>query len=151
MSLKQNLQIVWQDWLHMWHGSLYREGQDIVTADVTATHTWQNVYKDTDLSCACNFFFPLQTYLTIRLNRKPTGVDQYNLQGTECHTTCYRQTNKQMKWRDIRSRTRDDLVAMVWREQHDMCERTNMHNPPATEGNFVTNMGTFWTINCAEL
>jgi hypothetical protein len=48
--------------------------------------------------------------------------------------------NKQLKSGNISSRIRDDLIAMVWREKHDMYVLTNKHNPPATEGNFVMNV-----------
>jgi hypothetical protein len=44
--------------------------------------------------------------------------------------------NKRLKHGDIRSRTRDDLMAMVWSHKRDVYVLTNMHNPPAMEGNF---------------
>jgi hypothetical protein len=43
--------------------------------------------------------------------------------------------NKRLKCGDICSRRRDDLTAMVWRDGRDVYVLTNMHNPPATEGN----------------
>jgi hypothetical protein len=49
--------------------------------------------------------------------------------------------NKRLKRGDILSRTRDDLTAMVWRDKRDVCVLTNMHNPPAIEGNFCDEHG----------
>jgi hypothetical protein len=49
--------------------------------------------------------------------------------------------NKRLKRGDIQSRTRDDLMAMVWKDKHDVYVLTNMHSPPATEGNFCDNYG----------
>jgi hypothetical protein len=41
----QNLQIVWQDWLHIWHGGLFRAGQD--TTDCRDDNTFYSkvLYK----------------------------------------------------------------------------------------------------------
>jgi hypothetical protein len=49
--------------------------------------------------------------------------------------------NKRLKHGDILSRTRDDLMAVVWIYKRDMYVLTNMHNPPATEGNFCDEHG----------
>jgi hypothetical protein len=65
-------------------------------------------------------------------------VEQYNLGERECHMT---RPNKPLKRGDIRSRTSDDLTAMVWRDKCDVYVLTNMHNPPATEGNFCDEHG----------
>jgi hypothetical protein len=56
----------------------------------------------------------------------------------ECHMTW---PNKPLKRGDIRTRTRDDLTAVVCIDKHDMYVLTNMHNPPATEGNFCDKHG----------
>jgi hypothetical protein len=54
---------------------------------------------------------------TVRLNRKDTPQ---NLPSQ----------NKRLKPGDIHSRTRDDLMAIVCRDKHDVYILTNMHNPP---------------------
>jgi hypothetical protein len=49
--------------------------------------------------------------------------------------------NEWPKRGEIRSRTRHDFTAMVWTDGRDMYVLTNMHNPPATEGNFCDENG----------
>jgi hypothetical protein len=48
--------------------------------------------------------------------------------------------NKRLKRGDVRSRTRDDLTAILWKDKRDMYVLTNMHNPPPT-GNFCDEDG----------
>jgi hypothetical protein len=49
--------------------------------------------------------------------------------------------NEWLKWDDIHSSTRDALTAIVWRDKHDVCLLTNMHNPP-TKSNFCEEHGS---------
>jgi hypothetical protein len=49
--------------------------------------------------------------------------------------------NKPLKHGDIWSRTRDDLMAMVWTGKHDVYILRNMHSRTGGEGNFCDEYG----------
>jgi hypothetical protein len=113
------------------------------TADMTATHTTvrhltRKVERHGHKLYVDNFFSSPDLFNdltkrkinccgTVRPNRK--GMPQDLLP-----------RNNRLKRGDILSRSRDDLMAMVWRDKRDIHVLTNMHHPPAN-GNFCDEHG----------
>jgi len=77
------------------------------------------------INCTWTTFFPPLTYFllwTVRPHRKGMPKD-------------LKPKTLRLKRGDIRVRTRGDLMAVVWKDQRDVCLVTNIHDPPR-EGNY---------------
>lgn len=91
-----------------------------------------------DIQTISFFFFHL-TYSRIHQNIKISWYRRVRPNRKRISQTLL-PWNKWLNWADIYSRTWGDLIAMVWKDKHDVCIMINMHNP-WTHCNFSMSMG----------